>query len=303
VINKPWVRKNIKRYIKESKYLKYIRLIWPDYRVWLRKSGTLPSFLVIGAQRAGSTFLHDCLVSTTSAECSPLQKEVHYFDNKYYKSLKWYGKYFGRRDRNNKNKNFEASPYYIYHPAVPGRVAKSLPNVKILVILRNPVDRAVSHYKWMRQTGLEKRTPKTAFREDAQRLSLETNRDYLTKFENPLYFDFDHIYKSYLRRSIYDIQLKRWLKYFPESQIRVINFRSLINNTEFVINKVSEFAMLRRVSSYEEKEINQNSSKTDVRITDEAREIARRHLAEVPRRLQSVISQNMIIGEELRMCE
>ena len=296
-----WMRRTAKRWVKESKYLRYSRLLWPDTRLWVRESGTLPSFLVIGAQRAGSTFLHDHLSTYTSAEESPLQKEVHYFDNKYYRSLRWYLKFFVPlgSDSNTKKKNFETSPYYLYHPAVPKRVAESLPNVKLVVVLRDPVDRAISQYKWMRQIGLETRTAETAFRTDAERLDLTEDSSYLARFENPLYFDSEHIYRSYLRRSLYDVQLRRWLKHFDPDQIRVVASPVLFQRTEEVITELAEFLNVESISSQVRGDsVNQNSSRDDVPVSDDARQIARRHLKGVAEQTEDVLTGQMIIGDQ-----
>lgn len=105
------VRRSVTRFVKESRLLRYVRLLQPETRLWGREPGPLPSFLVIGAQRSGSTFLHDTLAARTSAQCSPLQKEVHYFDNKYYKPLDWYARFFDSVDaEDNAVKAFETSP-------------------------------------------------------------------------------------------------------------------------------------------------------------------------------------------------
>jgi hypothetical protein len=87
-------RRTFTRQIKESRFLRVLRMVKPEPRLWFRDKGKLPSFLIVGAQRAGSTYLHDAISVCTDAEPSPLQKEIHYFDNKYYRRVNWYRRFF-----------------------------------------------------------------------------------------------------------------------------------------------------------------------------------------------------------------
>lgn len=296
VLKRGVLRRSVARWLKESPLLRYVRLVQPDTRLWGREPGTLPSVLIIGAQRSGSTFLHDTLVQRTSARRSPLQKEVHYFDNKYYRSLSWYAKFFATAD-GNATKNFEASPYYLYHPAVPRRVKESLGSVKVVAVLRDPVERAVSQYKWIREVGLETREAEEAFRYDAKRLDWEKDPEYLERFADPLYFDFDHIHRGYLRRSLYDIQLRRWLHHFDSSRIRVLESSCLFNQTAAAVSKLAEFLGLEQGAGANKVSINQNSSRDDVEVSAAARRIAERHLQKVPERTEALLADEMIVGE------
>ncbi|MCS4188206.1 sulfotransferase family protein [Salinibacter ruber] len=291
------LKRKAKIYIKESKILRVLRLAHIDTRVLLSESGTLPSFLIVGAQRAGSTFLHDQLSTKTSAHPSPLQKEVHYFDNKYYRSINWYSKFFRFVEEGSKNraKNFETSPYYIYHPAVPKRVSKCLPEIKIIVVLRDPVDRAISQYKWMRQIGLETRTAEEAFRQDAEKWDRETDPTYLSTFSDPLHFDHTHIYHSYLRRSRYDVQLRRWLRYFDPSQIRVLSSTRLFNCTRDVVEALCSFLEVNFQGEGKNEKININSSRDDISIKGEAKNIAKFYLNKVDANVEKIVGSEMSI--------
>jgi len=297
ILKRGEVRRSIARWIKESPYLKYIRLAQPETRIWGREPGTLPSFLIIGAQRSGSTFLHDVLAHQTSAQESPLQKEVHYFDNKYYRSLDWYSKFFDplNNEGDPRKKTYEASPYYLYHPAVPKRVKECLPEITVIAVLRDPVARAISQYKWIRQVGLEPRGAVEAFQYDAERLDWEREPEYLKQFDNPLYFDFDHIHYGYLRRSLYDVQLRRWLTYFEPSNIRVINSSRLFKNPEQIVDELVGVLNLDRAGRGNGKSINRNSSRSDIKIPAEARKIARRHLEGVEDNLRTVLTEEMLL--------
>jgi hypothetical protein len=292
------VRRSVTKWIKESQYLRYVRLLQPETRLWGREEGTLPAFLVIGAQRSGSTFLHDYLALNTSAQCSPLQKELHYFDNKYYKPLRWYAKFFELvENEGTKTKNFESSPGYLYHPAVPERVQECLPEVKAVAVLRNPVERAISQYKWIRECDLETRGPVEAFRADAQQIDREQDGEYIQRFREPLHFDFDRFHHGYLRRSLYHVQLRRWLRHFPPSQLRVVYSTVLFEHTQDVVDELIEFLGIEHSGPSKVDAINQNSSPDDIEIPSEARKIAERHLSDVESKVRSVISTDIIVGD------
>lgn len=290
-------RRGVKRWIKESEYLRYVRLLQPETRIWGREAGALPEFLIIGAQRSGSTFLHDTFVQETNARCSPLQKEVHYFDNKYYRGLDWYAKFFKTCDDEHQA-NFETSPYYLYHPAVPGRIQESLPDVKVIAVLRDPVERAVSQYKWIRERELETRGAMEAFQYDAERLHLEGDPAYLERFEDPLYFDFDHMQRGYLRRSLYDVQLQRWREHVPPSRIRVVRSAMLFNGTSRVLDELIEFLDLERerTQSDADESVNQNASRAEIAVPQEARDIAGLHLEGVGKRTREVLTDEIVLG-------
>lgn len=295
-LKKGSVRRSVTRFVKESRLFRYIRLLQPETRLWAREPGTLPSFLVIGAQRSGSTFLHDTLTALTSARCSPLQKEVHYFDNKYYRSLDWYARFFDSTDGRKEEKTFETSPGYLYHPAAPKRVARSLPEVRVVAVLRDPVERALSQYRWMCQVGLETRGAVEAFCYDARRVQRERDPDYLRRFEDPLYFDFDHFQRGYLRRSLYHLQLKRWLRHVPSSRVRVVSSSDLFDRPREVVRILASFLGVRFRESRQIESANRNPSRSGVSVPREARAIAEKHLEEVPEEVEKVVEDEMLIG-------
>src|SRR5947208_4822180 len=113
----------------------------------------LPDFLVIGAQRGGTTSLYHYLQAHPCIKLANT-KDTHFFDKKYNKGLTWYRGHFpiwlekayAQQVRRQTFVMGEASPSYLFHPHVPKRVKQALPHVKLIVLLRNPVDRAYSQY-------------------------------------------------------------------------------------------------------------------------------------------------------------
>lgn len=206
----------------------------------------LPDFLIIGAQRCGTTSLykylveHPCIVPAT-------KKEVHYFDLNYEKGHLWYrmhfpmhfGKLIGRA-----TDQFclagEASPYYIFHPLVPGRIAELMPQVKLVALLRNPVERAYSHYHHVLKAGLEQMSFEEAIACEQQCLygeGAETN-------EGGIWASHRHQHFSYLSRGIYVDQLERWFLLFPRKNIMILKSEHFYENPRFQVSRVFRFLSL-----------------------------------------------------------
>ncbi len=114
----------------------------------------LPDFLVIGAQRAGSTSLFAQLCAHPGV-AAPSHKEIHYFDLQSFRGPRWYRSHFPPVASSRGRITGEASPYYLFHPAVPARVAEALPEVRLIALLRDPVARAYSHYQLSVRDGHE----------------------------------------------------------------------------------------------------------------------------------------------------
>ncbi len=107
----------------------------------------MPDFIIIGAMRGGTTSLYSYLTEHPSIG-SAYMKEIHFFDVFFNKGLYWYRsqfpssvqKYYAEHVQKRSFITGEASPYYLFHPHAPKRIAKTLPQVKLIVLLRNPVN-------------------------------------------------------------------------------------------------------------------------------------------------------------------
>ena len=124
----------------------------------------LPSFILVGAQRAGTTSLFRALMSHPLIHSANYHKGVNYFDVNYDRDFSWYQGHFptaaclrkrSRRRRPATPITFEASGYYMFHPCAAERMARHLPDVRILAMLRDPVERAYSAYKHELARGFE----------------------------------------------------------------------------------------------------------------------------------------------------
>jgi hypothetical protein len=198
------------------------KMALPPRIAWRRVSAdsrALPDFVIVGAQRAGTTSLYSWLCAQPSVK-SALRKEVHYFDVNYDKGERWYkAHYLLQRDG---VVTGEASPYMLFHPLAPERAARDLPpETKFIALLREPVSRVVSQYWHERTLGFENETFERAIELEperlrgAERLVAEGGRSYA------------HQHYSYVARSEYAGQLKRWIDAVTTERLLVVESEKL----------------------------------------------------------------------------
>ena len=183
------------------------------------KGGGLPDFIVIGAQKCGTTSLYRYLTGCDGV-VRPQSKEVHYFDVNYALGIDWYRSHFPRlRARRGRRITGEASPYYVFHPEAPARVREAVPSVRLIVMLRDPAERAVSHYHHEVARGREPLALPDALEREPERLRGEVER----MAADPAYASFEHRHFSYLARGVYADQLERWCSLFAPEQLLVLH--------------------------------------------------------------------------------
>jgi hypothetical protein len=196
-----------------------------------------PDFLIIGAQKCGTTSLFNYL-SQHPELFLPDEKEVHFFDLQYHLGIDWYRNIFNTGEEGRVKLKGEASPYYIFHPLVAERVFRHFPGVKLIVLLRDPVDRAYSHYMHSRRMELEPMGSfEDAIESEPARTWDEKRRILSGEIENSDAFrNF-----SYISRGLYFQQISHWLKYFPREQIYCIKSEELFTNPGPVYSELCSF--------------------------------------------------------------
>lgn len=195
----------------------------------------LPAFLIIGAQKGGTTSLHEYLAEHPLV-APPTTKEVHYFDHAYHRGPEWYRAHFSPPGRPGEITG-ESTPYYLFHPLVPARVARDLPESKLIVILRNPVDRAFSHHNHERALGYEDLPFEEAIGREADRLAGEEMRIR----EHPRYRSFSHQHHSYIARSRYAGQLERWFQHFDRDRFLLLSSEELFEDPRGALVEAQRF--------------------------------------------------------------
>jgi hypothetical protein len=175
----------------------------------------LPDFIILGAARAGTTSLYSWLSAQPQVQPAR-RKEVHYFAVYYGRGARWYkGQFPIRRSGSITG---EASPYLLYHPLAPERAHRDLPDsTRFIVLLREPVDRALSNY-W--HARLHTRWESGSFEEAiaSERNHSAAEHDKVLRGE----FSVGHRYNSYIARGRYAEQLQRWLAFFPIERFLIL---------------------------------------------------------------------------------
>ena len=207
----------------------------------------LPDFLVIGTQRGGTTSLFHYLQAHSNVASSSI-KEIHFFDRKYHKGLTWYRghfptkaeKFYAQRLRGKAFVTGEASPAYLFHPHVPRRVKQALPYVKLVVLLRNPVDRAYSQYFHSLELGFETLPFEEAIQDEGERTARERERILLDEH----YESYEFKHRSYLSRGIYVEQLQAWMSLFPAEQFLILKSEDFYADPAAGVKQVLAFLNL-----------------------------------------------------------
>jgi Sulfotransferase domain len=175
----------------------------------------LPEFLVIGAQKAGTTALYAYL-RWHPAITGPSWKEVSFFDRHWWRGERWYRGQFPLRSAG--RLVGEASPSYLFHPLAPERVRSLLPDVRLIALLRDPVERAYSQYQHEVALGREPLSFEDALEAEEERTRGEVER----LVADPRAFSRDWWDHTYAARGLYAEQLERWLAVFPRNQLLVV---------------------------------------------------------------------------------
>jgi hypothetical protein len=211
------------------------------YRLGTAPMRTLPDFLIIGAQKCGTTFLYRLLVQHPRFKPA-FRKEVHYFDLNFRKGDNWYRSNFPLKVRKDRRYTTgEASPYYLFHPHAAKRARATLPEAKLIVLLRNPVDRAYSHYQHqvmrVKGEGHEVHTFDEAIEIEQRILPGEIEK----MLQDEHYTSPIHRHYSYLSRGIYVDQILAWSRFFDKTQMLVLKSEDLFGDSVETLTRILDF--------------------------------------------------------------
>jgi len=243
-----------------------------------------PNLFILGVQKAGTSTLHNYLNESHEIFFPP-KKELHYFDAYYHKGISWYLDHF--KTANFKKYRFagEATPYYYFHPRVPKKMYHSFPDARFIVLFRNPIDRAYSHYQMSVRRGLENRSFEEAIQKEKKVIRKEMFRLMLSKK-----FNLSHAETSYVSRGMYFKQLKRWLNYFPLNRFLFIKSEDFFLNPQSEINKITDFL---NISPYKLKEARViNPGNYEHKMSEETRNYLQKIFLEDIQKLQDITQLN-----------
>ena len=237
------------------------------YRQATWRDRPLPDFIIIGAQKGGTSSLFAYLAQHPQLLPS-LKKEVHFFDgglnyttDNYKKGEAWYRIHFPKKDTGAHSRAFEASPNYVFNPLVPRRIFDLVPVAKLILMLRNPTERAISHYFHNKEKGHELLPMLEALRAEEKRLADVLERqDYKSEA-------FRHY--SYKSRGLYKEQLERFLEYFPRQQLLVLCSEQFFREPDTVLRRVLEFVEVDptfKIQNLKPRNVARNRSKVDPEV-------------------------------------
>ncbi len=226
--------------ILEYFYLHYLRRFMHETRVYLRgEDKRKVNFLICGTQKGGTTVL-DTYLRTHPEICMAKHKEVHYFDReKHFLFQKPdYHQYHTFFNPNQNQKVLgETTPVYMYWYTAPRRIWEYNSNMKLILILRNPIERAYSHWNMQRDRGYDT----LSFHEAIQ--AEEIRRQKSLPWQNRRF--------SYLDRGYYSEQIRRLRSFFPKDQIMIIRNKQLRAEPEKILNQIYQFISVSGLDNIE----------------------------------------------------
>jgi len=205
-----------------------------------------PSFLIIGAQKAGTSSLFNYLCQHETV-LKAIRKEVHFFDSpSYTMGERWYRSTFPRRwklrdylggRRRPSYVSGDASPYYLVHPASPERAQLFDPQLKLIVMLRDPIERALSHYNHQIRQGNETLSFEDALAAEPDRLLGEREK----MIDDPNYYSHNYWAYSYVERGLYAKHIQHWLGHFDITQFLFIRSDAFFQEPQNSYRQTLEF--------------------------------------------------------------
>jgi len=233
-------RIDMKNFIKRILPPPLERIARIEYRRMTAPLRSLPDFLIIGAQKCGTTSLFYYLCQHPQIMQSST-KEVHYFDggldsnvDTYEKGQYWYRTHFPLKSELKEGYiTGEASVLYIFHPLAASRIYELVPNVKMIALLRNPTERAISHYFYNKRRQKESLDIMDAFRAEEQRMK--------STWESGDYKNDDFRLSSYKTRGLYQEQLERYLDFFSKEQMLILCSEDFFKEPRNTLTRVCKF--------------------------------------------------------------
>jgi capsular polysaccharide biosynthesis protein/Tfp pilus assembly protein PilF len=224
-------------------------------KYWNTEKSIGPQFIILGAPRCGTTSLYNYINEHPNVlPCA--DKELHFFTKEYKWGLDWYLANFPQVSQKMGFVTGEASPTYLYSN-IQEKVKTHFPSIKLIAILRNPIDRAKSYYSLQVRHRLEK----YSFEE---KVLLEIEEFERTKEDELCYVD-DY---SLLGQGLYAYQLKKWFEFFPREQFLILKSEDFYSQTNETMNQVFQFLDL---PSYQRSNYVQHNASSYTSISDELR--------------------------------
>ena len=232
-------RRRIRSWFIEHPELNPYKFTWDRfYRRITSRFRMLPSFLILGGSRSGNTSLFAHLIEHPNI-IPGNKKAFFFFQYNANNTTSFYRSQFPIK-RKNRITSDSTSSYFV-HPLIPARVHKLLPAAKLIVVLRNPVERAYSEFHYTVALGSElAENFEDVIKSELKRIEIVNKKPELT-IENTNY---KHFTFSHLRDGLYAQHLERWLKFFPKEQLLVLHTKDLYTSLDKTLDETFEFLNL-----------------------------------------------------------
>ncbi len=218
-------------------------LIQRNFKYFTSSIRVLPSFIIVGAVRCGTTSLyydiceHSCVLPAS-------YDEIGFFDSNYELGINWYKSMFPTKFKMKKIESKtgicitgEDTPFYFWDKKSIERIKKDIPKIKLIILLRNPIDRAYSNYHLGVRLGSESLSFEDSIKKEIE--LLEKNNDFesdkIEKFLRP---------RSYIAKGLYYQQIKNWFDIFSKDQILILNTENLSVNPHQTLKQIFNFLNL-----------------------------------------------------------
>ncbi len=229
----------------------------PVLQNWNVKPVQFPNFIIIGSQRCGTTSLYTYLAQHPQI-LTPIKKEMDFFSWHFDRGIDWYLAHFPPMPPGEQFVTGEASPSYFDCREAPERVYSACPEAKLIVLLRNPVDRAISHFYRLKGLNWEGRSLDRAISDEIERLN--QNPEYIIGAEPG----------NYLARGRYIEFIKNWLDFFPKEQLLILKSEGFYAGAAGTVQQVLEFLDLPEYQLSEYQNANPGSYQ---RVNESVREL------------------------------
>jgi hypothetical protein len=218
---------------------------WGELTAGLRRPA---DFMIIGAKRGGTTSVSRYLLQ--HPQVMPLFparqniKGTHFFDGEFHRGIRWYRSHFpteaSRRLRSRGGAPAlagDGSPYYLFHPLAPERAVEVAPDARVIALLRDPVERAWSHYKERRRHDADELSFEDALEAEPARLAGEEER----LRQEPTYRSHAHEHHSYVAQGRYLDMLPRWLDRYPSERVLILLSEDLYADPQATVGRIFAF--------------------------------------------------------------
>ena len=229
-------QKIIPKLINHSSIYSLVRFSHRLYCKFTEPIHSNPSFLIIGVDKGGTSSLYDYLIQHPKIK-SCVVKEPNYYAMYYDRGLSWYKSCFPISFGNPKFITGEASTQYYWYPYSAQRIYRDFPNIKLIMLLRNPIDRCYSHYNMNVGGSKENLSFEDAIEQEDKRIEPEIKKIK----DDPNYFSPIYSLQAYRSKSKYIDLISKWLEFFPKEQFLFLKSEDFYHDPDKIYNQVLKF--------------------------------------------------------------